>query len=419
VDRGGPASPLRGRSPLTSPIDPAVDSSTGSSADSSVGRRIGFLIDRWEAERGGAERALTRFASYLIERGHEVHAFALSASAGAPGRFHRVRGGWAKGLRRSSFERQLARRLVDAAEEAECEVTIGIRHLPRVDVYWPHGGSHLHAWRAHRRARGRDPVASPTGRHRVFLDFERKLIAEGGARRVICVSELVREELSELYPAGADRLVVVPNGVDLELFHPRHRAGAGRQLREELGIPDRVPLLLFVARDPRLKGLGPLLEALVGLRDRPWTLLICGPRHPRRWIGRAARAGLDPGRVLVREHLPAPALFAAADLTLHPTWRDTSSLVILESLAAGTPVVTTQLAGAAGQLRPRPGAGPVGTVVSDPTDIPRLREAIASWLEKLNGVAIDREAVRDAVAELGVIPWLEKLEEIVLSTCDR
>ena len=94
--------------------------------------RVGFLIDRWEENRGGAERALANLARHLEGRGVEVLAFACRAARGAPGRFVPVRaGGWT----RAASERALGHALVDAADAAGCDVTIGIRHLPRVDVF--------------------------------------------------------------------------------------------------------------------------------------------------------------------------------------------------------------------------------------------------------------------------------------------
>ena len=84
------------------------------------------------------------------ERGREVHVFAAEARGRPPGSFHRVR---RRGFTRASRERSLAHGLVEAAEEAGC-VTIGCRHLPRVDLYWPHDGSPWASLLAHRRATG-------------------------------------------------------------------------------------------------------------------------------------------------------------------------------------------------------------------------------------------------------------------------
>src|SRR5687768_1508954 len=96
---------------------------------------VAFLIDRWEPERGGAERAMARLAQHLGGRGHRVLAFARRASEGSPGEFRAVAtGGWS----RASRERALARALTSAAREAGADVTIGMRHLEEVDVFWPH-----------------------------------------------------------------------------------------------------------------------------------------------------------------------------------------------------------------------------------------------------------------------------------------
>ena len=377
---------------------------SGAGAGRASSRSIAFLVDRWDPARGGAERALAQLARHLELRGHDVHAFGLAAAADAPGRFHAVDPG---GLPlRAAREARLGPALVAAARRAGCERTVGLRHLPECDLYWPHGGAHLASLEARARARGR-PLGRLSARQRVFLGYERALLDEGGARRIACVSELVRGELARLHPACAERLVLVPNAVDLARFAPERREGAGRDLRAALGVAAGEPLLALVARDPRLKGLPVLLEALAGLRERPWRLVVAGPRRPRPWQ-RAADRRLGRGRAAVAAWLPAEALHAAADLVVLPTWRDTSSLVVLEALASGTPVVTTALAGEAALVDE--GAG---TVLAAP-EAGALREALAGWLDRLARGGPDRAALRARVADRGLGPWLARLEELVL-----
>ena len=107
--------------------------------------RVGFLIDRWQPERGGAERALAALAEHLERQGHEVLAFGLYGPRPdhpAPGHFERVSVPAWTHLSRGARERALGAALIAGAADAGCDVTIGVRHLPRVDLYWPHGGSH-------------------------------------------------------------------------------------------------------------------------------------------------------------------------------------------------------------------------------------------------------------------------------------
>jgi len=383
--------------------------------------RIGVLIDRWEPARGGAERALASLVSHLEERGHRVPVFALSGDAGAPGELRRVRLGPFSALAgRGHRIRALASALEAAAEREGCHATIGIRHLHRVDLYWPHGGSHAASILARRCAReGRVPSRSSDelereadharGRHRAYLELERELLEGGGARRVVCVSELVREELARAWPACASRLEVVPNGVDLERFHPRRREEEGARLRAELGLDLDKALIAFAARRPEQKGLPTLLQALASMTDRSWHLLVAGPARAQLWRRRAVAAGLPPERVTVRSEVDPPAFWSAADLCVHPTWRDTCALVVLESLASGTPVITTREAGGAEAV-----AGPAaGAVLDRPGDSRALAGALSTWLDRIEVGHAGRQDVRAA----GEVPdqraCMERLEEIL------
>jgi UDP-glucose:(heptosyl)LPS alpha-1,3-glucosyltransferase len=372
---------------------------------------IAFLIDRWEPERGGAERAMAALATHLLGRGHRVLAFARRASPDAPGEFHAVpTGGWS----RKSRERALARALSAAAAEAGADVTIGMRHLEQVDVFWPHAGAHARGLEAREAAKRRDPKsdadadeAEPTGRHALFCELEASLCAAGGARRIVCVSQLVADELHELYPACAPRTVVVPNGVDLEHFHPRARELQGRELRERLGLKAGDKLVAFLAHDAALKGLPTLLDALVALRRDDVHLVMAGPRPLARWQRRAERA-LGQARVHAFESLDALELLSAADVLAHPTWRDTSGRVLLEALAVGTPVITTSRAGEAGLVR----EGVSGSVLEDPGNPQALAVALAEWLNR----GCDRGELHASVSARAQKPWLEALEAIVVES---
>jgi UDP-glucose:(heptosyl)LPS alpha-1,3-glucosyltransferase len=374
--------------------------------------RIGFLIDRWQEERGGAERALFALARHLASRGHEVHAFGLEGTLGDDGsaaRFHRVKtSGWSRGRR----EDRLAWALVDAAHEAGCERTIGVRHLHEVDLYWPHGGSHLATLAARERAarRGRIPRRGPRvrGRHATFVALERELV-EGGARRIACPSRLVVEEFAALYPLVRPWLAHAPNGVDLERFHPRERAGARARLREQLALDERTTLVSFVASNPLLKGLRELASVLRSLGTRRWFLLVAGPRRPARWSRALARWGIDTERFLVVPHADAVELAAGVDLCVLPTWRDPCGMVVLEALAAGTRVVTTRLAGASEVVR----SIEHGEVVDHPGDSHALRAALERSIDLARSGASEPDAVRAAVLERGEKAWLERLEHIL------
>jgi glycosyltransferase involved in cell wall biosynthesis len=390
--------------------------------------KIGFLIDRWEPARGGAERALAAFSRRLVARGAHVVAFAAEGRMGAPGELTKLvrvpAGAWGAighpgelselvrvpsrawaAIGRGARARLLARELPAAARKAGCDLTVGVRHLAEVDFYWPHGGVHQAGLAARREAHGLEPDAPLRGRHRTYVALERALLEGGRARRVVCVSELSRAELEAYYPACRGRTVAIENGVDLARFDPARNREAGARLRASLAIGRGTPLIAFAARDPLQKGLGDLARALAKLRRLPWHLLVAGPRHHSTWERLILRGGLDASRFTLRREVAPEALFAAADVTAHPTWRDPCPLVVLESLAAGTPVVTTRRAGNAHLISPA-----AGSVIEDPRAEGALVEALGQWIERALGAQSPRDEVRAAVAARGEGPWLDALE---------
>lgn len=350
-------------------------------------------------------------AEHMAAAGDEVLAFGRRGprrGEESAARFHPVRPPLTRPAR-GPRERALGRALIRAAERAGADVTVGVRHLERVDVLWLHGGSHAATMEARYRARhdGRLPEGGLRlrGRHHTFAALEAQAL-HGGARRVICPSQLVRDELAARYPRSTDRLVVVPNGVDLERFHPREREAARARLRQALRVPERVPLIALPARNPELKGYPALLAALAPLQHLPWQLVLAGPGRPRRWERLAELRGLA-GRVLVRSDLPSIDLAAGADLCAIPTWRDTSGLAILEALAAGTPVLTTAQAGAAEAITD----ARAGRVLESPV-------ARAAWTQELKrvleaaGPSFDTSGPRGAVLARSQQAWLGSVAEI-------
>lgn len=361
---------------------------------------------------------MARFAEHLQARGHRVLAVAERHAPGAPGEHVAVS---SSGITRSRRERDRARKLVRAARDRGADVTIGIRHLFECDLYWPHGGAHAATLRQVRLSEGGRADAAPRGRHRAFLEFERELLDRGGARRVACVSRLVADELAREWPRCRERLALAENGVDLERFRPGGRDALGASFREELGIDRRTPLMLFVARNPRLKGLRELIAALLVLLERgsrEWALLAVGPDEPVGVVGSWAPEVLAhpcaselrrPKRILWRERAEPAASYLAADLCVVPTWRDTCGLAILEALACGSPVVTTSFAGASVVVDEAS-----GSVLATPEDPRALADALGAWLARVATGGIDRAAARRRVEHLDLARCHGRLEDLVL-----
>lgn len=175
-----------------------------------------------------------------------------------------------------------------------------------------------------------------------FVREERRAYGSARLRRVIAVSHGTARELQEHYGVDADRIRVVPNGVDHAVFHPVV-AAAKRALRVRLGLPADALVALFMGGDWERKGVRDAVDAVAGVADA--HLAIVGRGDGGAMRAHAARVG-----AAARVHIAPPSAapedwYAASDLFLFPSRYEAFSLVTLEAAASGLPIVCHRING--------------------------------------------------------------------------
>jgi glycosyltransferase involved in cell wall biosynthesis len=139
----------------------------------------------------------------------------------------------------------------------------------------------------------------------------------------------------------ADKIRVIPNGVDTERFRPRQ---ADRMLRRELGVPVGAPLVGIVAALRPEKNHALFLRAgqLVRRQVPDAHFLIVGDGPQREVVERLVRAqGLSDAVRLVGTRHDVPALLALLDVFVLTSHMEANPVSILEALACERPVVAT------------------------------------------------------------------------------
>lgn len=314
---------------------------------------------------GGAERYAWSLARGLGARGHEVHLFGRKAEGQPEGvTFHRVPAlPLGRALKTWTFGEAAARRV----GRHRFDVVQGFGKTTFQTLHRAGGGVH----RAYLERQG---SSRPTFYDRTVLTIEDRLFSSPRLRAVIAPSRWVAREIARFYPGVEGRLRVIPNGVDVGHFRPEGREADRRALEARLGLSPATQILLLVATNFALKGLGEALAALPHLPDA--HLAVAGGDDPKPFREQAGALGVGE-----RLHFLGPAsdpapLYRAADALVHPTRYDPFANVCLEALACGTPVVTT-LGDGAGDVVAGSGAG---AVVGLPVAVGELAAAVRGLL---------------------------------------
>jgi UDP-glucose:(heptosyl)LPS alpha-1,3-glucosyltransferase len=175
------------------------------------------------------------------------------------------------------------------------------------------------------------------------------MLRGGRYRRVVAISERVRTQLREYYRVPDDRIVTIPNGINLSRYHPG--TGESRaEVRREFGVAEGVPLLLFVGSQYRLKGLEFAIRALGEMKTKA-LLLVVGADNPEPFKRLTEELGLSERVIFAGARNDLPRIYPAADAFVFPTLYETFALVCIEAMASGLPVLAAPVGGIEDYLR--------------------------------------------------------------------
>jgi UDP-glucose:(heptosyl)LPS alpha-1,3-glucosyltransferase len=367
--------------------------------------KIALVILHADPARGGAERYTIDLAAALATRGHSVALLATSFNYGVVPQGVTPIGLSARGLTRSA---RYADMLDSLTQLADSRFDVVHAMLPvragQCDVYHPHAGLALDA------AQRMSPLKRVLNRRRVrFSAVEQELLTSARPPVVLCLSEYVKRDVRRLYPnLPQEKLATLFNAVDLKKFDPA-KPFAREAGREDLfpANPDR-PFALMIAQDFARKGLRETLEALAAMdpKERPALVVFGkGDAGPYQRLSRTLR--LD-GDVVFRGPTHAPDReYRKADFFVLPTKHDPCSLVVLEALAMGLPVISTKFNGACEIMTD----GVHGYVLEDPRDVATLAEAMRKMLDPTRRAAMSR-ACLELRPRLSYEHHLDQLEAI-------
>ena len=353
---------------------------------------IAFCYESVLPTRGGCETYISDLSRRLVADGHSVHLYACrwdAAHLPESMTYHQL-----PTIAGPRFLRpwRFGQACLDAMKGQNHDVSVGFDKTWGQDVLYPQGG--LHAASADYNMR-----KSPTrlGRlmarvakscdlaHWSYSMLERRQYLSEKKPLIIVNSFMVRNHFQHYYAVSSKDLHVIRSSIDPGRFPEHDRLKRRQETRQQWALGPSDTVALFAAMNYRLKGLDPLLHAVARLKreaefaDRAasFRLVVAGNPSYRRYEALAAKLGIASQVRFVGHCGEMRNGYFAADFLVHPTFYDPCSLVALEALACGLPVITTKANGASELLTPPQD----GFVVSDPHDHEQLAWSMGKLLD--------------------------------------
>jgi len=220
-----------------------------------------------------------------------------------------------------------------------------------------------------------------------WVSLKRQELMWKRADLLIAVSNNIADELCKFYDVHSDKIRVVHNGVDVDVFKPVNEE-TRQNARKKLGIQGE-PVILYVGHLSPRKGLQYLLRAApkVIAKFPKATFVFLGgtPKFVKRtdyqkiWIDLAANLGISRNIIFAGEvrHRNAVNFYAASDAFVFPTLYEGLAKALLEAMACGLPVVATNVGGNPDVIT----HGETGLLI-EPDNVDQLADALIKVLSE-------------------------------------
>jgi len=356
-----------------------------------MSKKIAIIIERADIGLGGAERSVFELGAAISKLGPDVHILAAKGRTEAKNVHILCQNTLGRRACLFTFAQVVRRHL----SENRYDIVHSVLPLDFADVYQPRGGTYAESiLRNAASYRNRFVecfkkfTAFTNYRRTILLRAERKLCQQANGPVIAALSQYVVDQLKRHYGTDAQRIALIPNGIETNIqVDPAAADRLRTRILTQLGLKasNNPALFLFAANNFRLKGLAVLIEAMhlattfhAGQRDS--FLIIAGSGKTQKYQDVANRLNVGRRIMFLGPTSDIQTLLSVIDVAALPTFYDPSSRFILEAIAAGKPVITTRFNGATDLFA----NGRHGKIIDAPEDICALADAISYFTNAEN-----------------------------------
>ena len=326
---------------------------------------------------GGLQRDFLKIALCCQQQGHEIEVYTLSWQGYVP------EGIEVTIVPVSAFTNHtLYKRFSEWVQQRlrldPVDAVVGINKMPHLDVYY--AADSCYEEKANTQ---RGWVYRLLPRYRHFSIYERAVFGRESKTEILMISKVQKPFFDHHYQTQEDRIQFLPPGISRDRVVPDDVARRRRAKRADLGLNDDDKMLLMVGSGFVKKGLDRALYAVRALprsERRKVRFFVIGEDNPAPFKRLMFLLGLSGNVTILSGQDDIPDFMFAADLLILPAQDEAAGIVLLESVVAGLPVLTTENCGYAHYVT----EADMGELVPMPFEQKVLNEKLGKMLRDQN-----------------------------------
>ena len=313
------------------------------------------------------------------------------------------------GFSNHSKYQSFAERFNEYYNKNQYDVVVGFNKMPGLDVYY--AADVLYA----AKMKNRSIIHQMTNRYNTLIKLEHSVFNQDSKTQILLLTPKEKQLYKDYYKTANDRFHIMPPGISRDCVPPENYTQIRSDKRRELQIADEKIIILMVCINFKIKGVDRSIIALSSLpKDilSNLVLLVAGIDNPRLYKRLAKKRKLSDNVKFIGARKDVPDLLMASDFLLHPARIENTGTVIVEALAAGLPVITTDICGYGFHVT----SAKAGTVIKSPFNQNDFDKALLSLLtsKKQNQL---RENAKKYIEKTDVFSRAQKAVDVIEKVC--
>ena len=290
---------------------------------------------------GGLERDCLQIAEACSARGHKVDIYTMAWKGDLPENIKVTiipAAGFTNHRQRENFVKSIEPFL----QKRDYDAVVGFNKMPFLDLYYAADPCYAV------KAASRSLFYRMTGRCKSNLEMEQDVFGKDSHTHILSISHQQQALYINYYGTDQERFHTLSPGISKDRIITGEIAAIRKQVRKEFSIGHNENILLMVGSGYKRKGVDRSILALASLPPDIYhntVLLVAGEDKIKPFKRLAVQAGVAERVNFLGGRNDIPKLLAASDILLHPAYHENTGTVLIEALAAGLPVIVTEVCG--------------------------------------------------------------------------